>query len=367
MDALYLINDTVAITMILVMACSFALSAPSRPVGWLIGLITFSYIAYLITARQDYAYYIPQALQLDFGAFYPVLNIARNSLSASFLLLSHFLFRENERFPRILILLIVGQLILEEPVGWFVSGQWELANPALTFLVYEVIPACLQIVFLTVATYWVVNELRYDLVRTRRVARILMLSLMVGQGLVSLLVERVGFIGAFIPFELMYPVHHLLVAIQAMVGAVIVMSLMRRNVFDFLADRPVQATDVGGVSDENSQELGRIREALEVEQLYRQMGLTVADLAKHVGVPQYRLRELIHNQLGYRNFNAFLHHYRIQEVAQALQDPAKGQTPILTLALTAGYQSINPFNRAFKELKGMTPSEYRASIQLHNA
>jgi AraC-like DNA-binding protein len=89
----------------------------------------------------------------------------------------------------------------------------------------------------------------------------------------------------------------------------------------------------------------------------------VADLAKHLALPQYRLRDLIHNELGFRNFNSFLHHYRIEEVALALEDADQNQTPILTLALSAGYQSINPFNRAFKELKGMTPSDYRASRQ----
>jgi AraC-like DNA-binding protein len=33
--------------------------------------------------------------------------------------------------------------------------------------------------------------------------------------------------------------------------------------------------------------------------------------------------------------------------------------PILTIGLDAGFQSIDPFNRAFKAKTGMTPSEYR--------
>jgi AraC-like DNA-binding protein len=33
--------------------------------------------------------------------------------------------------------------------------------------------------------------------------------------------------------------------------------------------------------------------------------------------------------------------------------------PILTIALDAGFQSIGPFNRAFKAETGMTPSEFR--------
>jgi AraC-like DNA-binding protein len=34
--------------------------------------------------------------------------------------------------------------------------------------------------------------------------------------------------------------------------------------------------------------------------------------------------------------------------------------PILTIALSTGYQSINTFNRGFREIVNMTPSAYRA-------
>ena len=35
--------------------------------------------------------------------------------------------------------------------------------------------------------------------------------------------------------------------------------------------------------------------------------------------------------------------------------------PILTIALDSGFQSLGPFNRAFKAETGMTPSAYRRS------
>ena len=34
--------------------------------------------------------------------------------------------------------------------------------------------------------------------------------------------------------------------------------------------------------------------------------------------------------------------------------------PILSIALSTGYQSINTFNRGFRDVMGMTPSAYRA-------
>ena len=69
---------------------------------------------------------------------------------------------------------------------------------------------------------------------------------------------------------------------------------------------------------------------------------------------------MIHERLQFRNFNALLHSYRIEEACVLLADPAQRHLPILTIALTVGYNSINPFNRAFRELKNMTPSEFRA-------
>jgi AraC-like DNA-binding protein len=99
------------------------------------------------------------------------------------------------------------------------------------------------------------------------------------------------------------------------------------------------------------------------QHVYRDGELTVASLALKLAMPEYRLRKLIHEQLGYRNFNALLHDYRIAEACRALADPAKNSLPILTIALTVGYNSINPFNRAFRDAKGMTPSAYRAQAQ----
>jgi AraC-like DNA-binding protein len=95
------------------------------------------------------------------------------------------------------------------------------------------------------------------------------------------------------------------------------------------------------------------------ERAYRQDGLTIGTLAQQLGLPEYRLRRLINQALGYRNFNSFVNHYRIAEVKAALSDPRQAEVPVLTIALDAGFSSLGPFNRAFKAETGMTPSEYR--------
>ena len=102
-----------------------------------------------------------------------------------------------------------------------------------------------------------------------------------------------------------------------------------------------------------------LQQLMASERAYRQEALTIGALARQLAVPEYRLRRAINQGLGYRNFNAFLNRYRLEEVKAALADPAQAPVPVLTLALDAGFQSIGPFNRAFKAATGVTPTEFR--------
>jgi AraC-like DNA-binding protein len=105
--------------------------------------------------------------------------------------------------------------------------------------------------------------------------------------------------------------------------------------------------------------LNRLQHLMATERTYRQEGLTIGLLAVRLGMPEYRLRALINEGLGHRNFNAFLNRYRLDEAKAALADPDQAEVPVLTIALDAGFQSLAPFNRAFKTDTGLTPTEFR--------
>lgn len=110
--------------------------------------------------------------------------------------------------------------------------------------------------------------------------------------------------------------------------------------------------------DEDSAE--RLNNFMMVEKAWRDEQLSISKLASLLGEQEYRLRRLINRQLGYRNFAAFLSHYRLGEVRAALADPEQKDVPISTIALDAGFGSLGPFNRVFREAEGTTPSDYRA-------
>ncbi|WP_139094379.1 helix-turn-helix domain-containing protein, partial [Acinetobacter baumannii] len=68
-----------------------------------------------------------------------------------------------------------------------------------------------------------------------------------------------------------------------------------------------------------------------------------------------------------RNFNAFLNRYRSEEAKAALSDPSQRDVAVLTIAMDSGFQSIGPFNRAFKAESGLTPTEFRREALARSA
>lgn len=105
--------------------------------------------------------------------------------------------------------------------------------------------------------------------------------------------------------------------------------------------------------------LDRLERLMTLERAYRREGLTIGSLAASMRLPEYRLRQIINEGLGHRNFNAFLNRYRIDEARTALADASQKDVPVLTIAMDAGFQSLGPFNRAFKADTGLTPTEFR--------
>lgn len=109
--------------------------------------------------------------------------------------------------------------------------------------------------------------------------------------------------------------------------------------------------------------LDDLKVAMEEDEVFTEPGLTIRILAEKLKTPEHRLRSLINAGLGYRNFSTFLNHYRIEAIKEAFAKPENSRIPVLTIALDHGYNSLAPFNRAFRDKEGMTPSAYRQNIQ----
>ena len=105
--------------------------------------------------------------------------------------------------------------------------------------------------------------------------------------------------------------------------------------------------------------LASLSDLIENENIYKQHGLTVTQMAKRVEVPAYRLRRVINQHMNYSNFNQYLNKYRIQDACQQLIAAKTQHLPILSIALDVGFRSLSVFNKTFKEQMDQTPTDFR--------
>ena len=136
-------------------------------------------------------------------------------------------------------------------------------------------------------------------------------------------------------------------------------------------DEPASAQTVAvDTSDEDSAPIDSSRYA-EVEArlaqlmasdtpLYLEPALTIGQVARRSGYPEYLVSAVINRRLG-GSFWDYVNRLRVEAVRERLGDPAETRT-ILDLAYACGFTSKSTFNAAFKRQVGETPSGYRRRL-----
>jgi AraC-like DNA-binding protein len=138
-------------------------------------------------------------------------------------------------------------------------------------------------------------------------------------------------------------------------------NLVQLRAASWLEPEPAVARP-GELTALESRVLQLLRAELDERHAYREEGLKIVDLAERLGTREHVLRRVINQGLGYRNFNDFLHAFRIREACERLRRVEDARLPVLSIALDVGYGSIGPFNRAFKARMGMTPTQFRQAV-----
>jgi AraC-like DNA-binding protein len=215
--------------------------------------------------------------------------------------------------------------------------------------------------FIVLAVYVALKDWRVDLVESRRRAR--MGSVLIA-GIVILVITVVEFTGLGTPRSQMAE------TFQSGIFFILILGICV-HYLDFGQQQPRQPAESPFRSqtpeEVDAQEgahgvviIDELHRLMIEERVYREEGLTIRRLAEKLDIREYQLRRLINSHLGFRNFNSFLNTYRIEEVSRQLVAPETRHLPVLSIALDMGYGSLSPFNKAFKEIIGMTPTEYRA-------
>ena len=222
----------------------------------------------------------------------------------------------------------------------------------------------LPLVFAVLAALAAARHWRSDLVEERRRLRVFIVVTGIAYTLASLAARLASPRGQLSGLTATLDVAGLLLIVLAV--AVRMLRVTRSNLFaptepvtGDAAQAPVLPMDPAPTDPAEERLAQALEHTMTVERAYRAEDMSLASLATRLDVPEYRLRRLINQRLGHRNFNAYINGFRLDAVRAALLDPARRELPVLTLALDAGFQSIGPFNRAFKAATGRTPTEFR--------
>ncbi|MDX1491099.1 MAG: helix-turn-helix domain-containing protein [Pseudohongiellaceae bacterium] len=351
----------VSIFSVFLLGLGYLKATPNVVSARLCFLLTVCVVCYLLSTMS--LAYIEEPYRLQFGGWTPLLYLGGSAIPGVFMFYCYYLFEDEATPSRVLLVLFIVGLALAQVPVWlpsFSSLLPQLVGESLSSFLLRTAPNLIQVVFAALALYWVAKGWSEDLVETRRVWRSVVLSLQAVVIFVVLLMENYVLVVA--------QEHYASVrsAIHYGISVVSFAALLMLFRFDYAPVEEALAKE-GEVAEELEPDLSMAVETLDrllkQQKVYREHGLTIAKLAAKMEMPEYRLRALINRHMGYRNFNALLHEYRIEDACHMLRQKQQKPLPILTIALTVGYQSITPFNNAFRQLKGVTPTTYRKTEQ----
>ena len=350
----------VAIFSVFLLAAGYIKTEPKSSSAWVFALMAVFVILYLLNGMTGN--HIDPQFQLDLSRWQLIIDIGTSAVSGFFMIYCFLVFQEGEKFPIALSVAFACQMLLEIILE-IINLSLATAELGGIFNLLSISMDILQLLFVGFAIYWTIKGWRADLVADRRILRWFIISVQGALIFAVVFAENFLLVGRY---NSNLNVQALIVFAIALLTFGMLLVALR---FDFvslshvirkvaeLAEKPetegMVAFDVD--SFDNAFNDGR---------LYREAGLTISMLAKKLKMPEYRLRAFIQKELGFRNFNAMLHQYRVEDAGNMLSDAQNLNVPVLTIALSVGYQSITPFNNAFREIKGVTPSEYRKKKQL---
>jgi AraC-like DNA-binding protein len=111
------------------------------------------------------------------------------------------------------------------------------------------------------------------------------------------------------------------------------------------------------MTDEERQIAERIKTLMEVDKLYHEPAFSRADLARELETSENTLSRVINVAFG-KSFPRLLSEFRVEDAKRMLADKS---IPIQVVAFEVGFNSLASFNRAFREVTGMTPSAFRGN------
>ncbi len=93
------------------------------------------------------------------------------------------------------------------------------------------------------------------------------------------------------------------------------------------------------------------------DKVYLDAELNLAKLARHLGTSPKIISAVLNQKLG-KSFNEYINQFRVKEIKERLVRAENKKYTITALAYECGFNSQPTFQRAFKSVVGLTPSEF---------
>ena len=178
--------------------------------------------------------------------------------------------------------------------------------------------------------------------------------------LLWILFTIIGYLYNSNQLTLLFDLLYLLQAVTA-IGAAGVVIL--RPEINLPADEPYFLKLVS--PDELKHKAGWLKKMVKDGAYYKDQELSLTSLAGKLGLTTHELSRIINTVLK-TSFNDFINAYRVADVARKMQDPTFDQLTLQGIAYDAGFNSPSTFHRAFKQLTGKTPAEYKKQLSTYN-
>lgn len=112
--------------------------------------------------------------------------------------------------------------------------------------------------------------------------------------------------------------------------------------------------------DEMQELIDRFDRLMGEKEIYKNDELKIKDVAESLGVKPYRLSRALNEKLG-KTFNQIINEFRIEKAREMLRD--NPDWTVLRISIEVGFNSKSAFHRAFKQIAGINPEEFRKQSQ----
>jgi AraC-like DNA-binding protein len=90
--------------------------------------------------------------------------------------------------------------------------------------------------------------------------------------------------------------------------------------------------------------------------------LTIGQVSDKLHLQRHTLTEVLNTEIG-RNFYQFVNEYRVSEIKKMLANPGYANYSIDAIGYECGFNSKSSFYSVFKKSTGMTPAQYKKSLE----